>query len=202
MSNQPINAALHPRAGDGTFTATAHSDNVTTLAPATNRFAAIEDIFELDEATTAAMSPLLSANATEEDEAEAEKIRAEWLVRRTQLFEAKWHRENDEYAQTMEDQAQDLLKKAATANLRNISYSLRTEYPEAASMKLARDYDDGNLAIYVESVTDKDGNELEEDVRDAAQDLVSQYSSRQLSRFVDDGPVDLATAAAWHPALT
>lgn len=203
MSNQPFNAALHPRAGDGTFTATAHSDAVPALAAPANRFAGIEDIFELDRATSEAMKPLLSPDATPEDEAEAERIRTEWQEARTSLFERKWHRENDEYAEQMETQAYALLEKAARANLRNISYSLRTEYPDAASMVLARDYDDGSLAVYVESVKDKDGQELDdEEARGVAQQLVSEYSSRQLSRFVDEGPVNLTEAAAWHPGLT
>lgn len=202
MSNQPFNAALHPRAGDGTFTATAHSDAVPALAAPANRFAGIDDIFELDRATTAAMKPFLSPDPSSEDEAEAEKIRAEWLAARNSLCERKWRRENDEYAEKMENEAYALLDKAARANLRNISYSLRAEYPDAASMTLARDYDEGNLAIYVESVKDSDGQDLDEDAREAAQQLVSEYSSRQVSRFVDDGPVNLTEAAAWHPGLT
>lgn len=202
MSNQPFNAALHPRAGDGTFTATTHSDAVPALAVPANRFAGIEDIRELDAATTEALNALRSPNSTPEDEAETEKIRAEWQARRTELFHTKWHRENDEYAEKTETEAYALLEKAARANLRNVAFSLRTEFPDAATMTLARDYDDGNLAIWVESIKDKDGNDLDdEEARDAAQELVSQYSSKQMNRFVDSGPVNLTEAAAWHPGL-
>jgi hypothetical protein len=110
----------------------------------------------------------------------------------------------DDYATALEDQANTMLANAARANLRNVADELREAFPEAATMVLEKDYDDGNLAIWVSSVQDKDGNDLpdpedgSDDARDTAQELVSQHSSRQLARFTE-GPVDLARAAAWWP---
>ncbi|HEX9086744.1 MAG TPA: hypothetical protein VF867_04380 [Arthrobacter sp.] len=199
MSNQPFNAAQHPRIGDGTFTATAHSDAVPTLAaPAANWFAAIDNVRTLDAASSAALSP--SGSNPEHDEA----VRAHWTERRTQLVNRQQRKTYDDYAAALEEQAHTLLANAARANLRNIADELRGAFPDAATMTLAKDYDDGDLAIWVSGVQDADGNDLPDpedggvDARDTAQELISGHSSRQLARFTE-GPVSLHAAASWHP---
>lgn len=179
----------------GQFTATAHAEPGTTLQAPDNRFAAIESVRELDQAASEAMRPLLVPESTDQDLAAAEQIRNDWVARRHDIFTAAWRRDADAYAERLEIQAHDLLRRAAQANLRNIADRLREEHPDAATMTLGRGYDDGNLVLCVESVRDQDGNEI--DAADAAQELVNDYSSRQLNRFVDDGPIDLAAAAAW-----
>lgn len=179
----------------GQFAATVHAEPETALQASTSRFASIDNVRDLDHAASAALKPLLIPDATDQDDAAAQQIRTEWIARRREIFSAKWCRDADAYADRLEAEAHELLHKAAQANLRNIADRLRREHPRAATMTLGRGYDDGNLAVYVESVRDKDGNEIE--ATDAAQELVSEYSSRQLNRFVDGGPVDLAAAAAW-----
>lgn len=183
----------------GEFAATAHSDNVPALAGATpaNRYADITDVRELDAAASAALSTIDSTSGDDD------LVREEWTARRKQIMDAKQRGIYDDYAQGLEDQAHTMLRNAARANLRNIADELREEFPDAATMVLEKDYDDGDVAIWVASVKDKDGNGLPElddgrDAREAAQELVSQHSSRQLARFTED-PVDLAQAAAWWP---
>lgn len=162
-----------------------------------NRFADREDIRSLDHAATAALQSLSAAGST--DEVEADKVRAEWLQRRDEILTVQRRKEFADYASRREDEASVLLSRAARANLRNIADDLRTAYPQAAKISLARDYDDGNLAIYVESVQDDHGGYLGDEVFDAAQELVSENNSRQLARFVDESPIDLAAAASWKP---
>jgi hypothetical protein len=184
----------------GEFAATAHSDSVPALGGSTpeNRFAAITDVRELDAAASAAL--VLDDSAVEQDAA----VRAQWTARRKQIMDQRQRRIYDDYATSLEDQANTMLRNAARANLRNVADELREAFPEAATMVLEKDYDDGDLAIWVASVQDKDGNDLpdpedgSDDARDTAQELVSQHSSRQLARFTE-GPVDLAKAAAWYP---
>lgn len=186
----------------GQFAATAHAEPEATLHHTDTRFAGIDDVRELDSAASAALNPLLTPDATDQDQAAAKQVRDEWMVRRHQIFAVNRRRDADAYAARLEAEAHELLHKAARANLRSIADGLREKHPNAASMTLGRDYDDGSLAIYVESVRDKDGNELrdpEQDPCDTAQELVSEYSSRQLNRFVDDGPIDLVAASAWTP---
>ncbi|WP_422758991.1 hypothetical protein [Paenarthrobacter sp. C1] len=181
----------------GQFAPGLHADPEIALNTPANRFADIKDVRLLDDATDAALQPLLSQEAP--DESAAAQVRKEWAERRAEIFAVKRREEYADYAQRREDEASALLESAARANLRNIADELRTEHPEAARITLARDYDDGNLAIYVESVQDEAGNRLGDDAVDAAQQLVSEHSSRQLARFVDESPIDLAAAAAWNP---
>lgn len=195
MSNQPFNAAQHPRIGDGTFTATAHSDDVPALtATDANRFAEFNDVRSLDAAAHAALSP--TGSDPEHDSA----VRAQWEDRRTHLVNASQRRTYDEYATALEEQARTQLANAARANLRNIADELREAHPDVAVMVLDKDDDDGDLAVGVYAVQDKDGNDLPEahDAWGFAQELVSQHSSRQLARFTE-GPIDLGKAAAWYP---
>lgn len=198
MSTQPFSAAQHPRIGDGTFTATAHSDDVPALAAtAANRFAGFDDVRSLDAAAHAALSP--TGSDPENDNA----VRSQWDERRTQLVNRQQRKTYDDYASALEDQANTMLASAARANLRNIADELREAYPDAATMTLDKDYDDGNLAIWVSAVQDKDGNDFPEAENgegafETAQELVSQCSSRQLARFTE-GPVDLEKAASWYP---
>ncbi|ACL41916.1 hypothetical protein Achl_3965 (plasmid) [Pseudarthrobacter chlorophenolicus A6] len=184
----------------GQFASNTHAEPDVTLPRSANRFADIDDVRDLDAAASAALNPLLLPDATDHDAENAEQVRDEWMTRREQIFAVKRRTESDAYAERLEIQADELLERAARANLRNIADRLLEEYPTAATLTLSRDYDDGNLAIYVESVRDSEGADLRnhDDVRDAAQELVIEYSSRQLNRFVDDGPVNLAEAAAWH----
>jgi hypothetical protein len=193
----------------GQFAPGIHAEPSAVLAGATNRYADIDSLHNLDSTVSKALSPKnLSwdgARPAAEQTTEAEQIRKDWAERRSQLLTANRRQAADDYALRAEDEANALLKKAAHANLRSIADGLLEKHPNAATMTLSRDYDDGNLAVYVESVQDKDGNELgdpesfEPDARGTAQELVSEYSSRQLSRFVDDGPVNLAQAAMWSP---
>lgn len=183
--------------GAGQFAAAAHAEPGADLLAHANRFAGLENVRELDAAASEAIKPLLVPDATDQEMTSAGQIRDEWMDRRHEIFTAAWRRNADSYAERLETEAQELLRKAAEANLRNIADRLREKHPDAATMTLQQDYDDGNLAIYVEAVHDKDGNELA--ATDTAQELVSEYSSRQLSRFVDDGPIDLPAAAAWMP---
>jgi hypothetical protein len=187
----------------GQFAASTHAESAVTLGEPGDRFAGIVDVRELDCAASTALKPLLSADATDDDEALAGKIRDEWKARREQIFAVKRRQLADSYAERLETEAYAMLDKAARANLRNIADSLLEKHPEAATVTLTRDYDGGDLAIHVESVLDKDGNDiynakkLEQHPCDTAQELVSEYSSRQLNRFVDSGPVNLAEAASW-----
>ena len=182
----------------GQFAPDTHAEPDLALGADTNRFADLEDVRELDATASAALRPLLSADSSDEDEIAAGKIRNEWLQRRTEIFTVRRRKEFADYARRLEDQASGLLASAAQANLRNIADDLRIKHPQAARITLARDYDDGNLAIYVESVQDDHGTDLGEDVADTAQELVSEHSSRQLARFTE-GPVDLEKAASWIP---
>jgi hypothetical protein len=182
----------------GQFAPETHAEPDLALETTTNRFADVDDIRALDHAATAALQAL-AAEGPDEDDAPADKVRAEWLQRRDQIFTVLRRKEFADYASRREDEASTLLSSAARANLRNIADELRTEFPAAARITLARDYDEGNLAIYVKSVQDDQGAALGDDVVDAAQELVSEHSSRQLARFVDESPIDLAAAAAWNP---
>jgi cytochrome P450 len=181
----------------GEFAATAHSDSVRALrAPTANRFAGITEIRDLDAAASGALS------ATDSTTGQDDAVRADWTAQRERIMERLHRGRVDEYARDMEKLAGTMLDNAAHANLRNIAGALREQFPEAASLLLDKDDDDGDLAIWVYSVKDKDGNDLpehgENDPRNAAQELVSRYSSGQLARFTDK-PVDLATAAEWVP---
>jgi hypothetical protein len=182
----------------GQFAPDTHAEPELVLNTPTNRFANIDDVRALDHAATAALQSLAAADSAD-DEAAADKIRTEWLQRRDEVLTLRRRKEFVDYARRREEEASVLLASAARANLRNIADELRTEHPQAAKITLARDYNDGNLAIYVESVQDKHGATLGDDVIDAAQELVSECSSRQLARFVDESPIDLASAAAWNP---
>lgn len=187
----------------GQFASGTHAEPDVTLSGPAGRFATIDDVRELDSAASAALTPLLLADASDQDEAAAGTVRDEWMARREQIFAVKRRQQYDVFAERLEATAYAMLEKAARANLRNVADGILEKYPEAATMTLARDYDDGDLAVYVESVKDKDGTELgdqesyQHDARDKAQELVSEYSTRQLSRFVDGGPVNLAEAASW-----
>lgn len=181
----------------GEFAATAHSDSVPALqAPPGNRFAGIAEVRDLDAAASAALSAI--DTSTGQDDA----VRADWAERREQILSRQQRQRVEDYANTLEIQASALLSNAARANLRNIAGDLREEFPGAATVVLKKDYDDGNLAIWVKAVQDKDGNNLPEtddkDPREIAQELVSEYSSRQLARFTE-APVNLERAAAWIP---
>lgn len=183
----------------GEFAATAHSDSVPSLpAPFTNRFAGFDNLRELDAAAYAALSPNGS------DPAHDNAVRAQWEERRIQLVTRQQRKNYDDYAAALEEQAHNLLANVARANLRNVADELREAFPDAATMVLKKDYDDGNLAIWVSTVQDKDGNDLPDpddsgdDARDAAQELISRHSSRQLARFTEE-PVNLEKAAAWYP---
>lgn len=179
----------------GQFAPDTHAEPDLALGDA-NRFSRLEDIRGLDHAATAALQSLAVAGT---DGDEADKVRAEWLQRRDEILTVRRRQDFADYAHRREDEASALLASAARANLRNVADELRTEYPQAAKITLSRDYDDGNLAVYVASVQDEQGADLGDDVVDAAQELVSEHSSRQLARFVDDSPIDLAVAAAWNP---
>ena len=181
----------------GEFAATAHSDDVPALqGAATNRFAGITEVRDLDAAASAALAAI--DTSTGQDDA----VRADWAVRREEILNRQQRQRVEDYANTLEIQASALLSNAARANLRNIAGDLHEEFPDAATLVLKKDYDDGNLAIWVKAVQDKDGNNLpetdEKDPREIAQELVSEYSSRQLARFTE-APVDLEKAAAWIP---
>lgn len=184
----------------GQFAPDTRAEPELTLGPPANRFARFEDVRELDAAANTALRPLLASDAVEGDEAAANEVRNEWIQRRTEIFAARRRREFSDYAARLEDQASDLLTAAARANLRNVADELRAKYPQASTIVLDRDYDDGNLAVYVKSVQGPDGAGLDENVLDTAQELISEHSSRQLARFVDESPIDLASAAAWEPA--
>lgn len=183
----------------GQFAPDVHADPEVSLHSSSNRYADISDVRLLDDMASAALQALESPEASVKDETAAAQVRNDWIQRRPEIFAAKRRKEFADYAQRREDEASALLESAARANLRNIADELRTEFPQAATITLARDYDDGNLAIYVESVQDESGDALRDDVVDAAQQLVSEHSSRQLARFVDESPIDLSAAAAWNP---
>jgi len=183
----------------GQFTSDTHAEPDLALGADTNRFADLEDVRELDATASAALRPLLSPDSSDEAEVAAGKVRDEWIQRRAEIFTVRRRKEFADYARRLEDQASDLLASAARANLRNVADELRSKHPQAARITLSRDYDDGNLAIYVKSVQDEHGTDLGEDVADAAQELVSEHSSRQLARFVNESPIDLAAAASWNP---
>jgi hypothetical protein len=182
----------------GQFAPDTHAEPDLTLGAEANRFAGVDNIRALDHAATAALQSL--AARTDGDESAADKVRAEWLQRRDEILTERRRQEFTDYARRREDEASALLASAASANLRNIADELRSKHPAAATIVLARDYDDGNLPIYVQAVQDDEGADLHEDVVDAAQELVSEHSSRQLARFVDESPVDLVAAAAWTPS--
>ncbi|QOT19296.1 hypothetical protein [Paenarthrobacter sp. YJN-5] len=182
----------------GQFAPHVSADPKVSLHSSSNRYADISDVPLLDDIASAALKALESPEASVKDETAAQ-VRSDWIQRRTEIFAAKRRKEFADYAQRREDEASALLESAARANLRNIADELRTEFPQAARITLARDYDDGNVAIYVESVQDESGDALRDDVVDVAQQLVSEHSSRQLARFVDENPIDLSAAAAWNP---
>jgi hypothetical protein len=183
----------------GQFAPDKHAEPDLSLGTEANRFADVDNIRALDHAATAALQSLAAADGADEDEAAADNVRAEWLQRRDEILTVRRRQEFTDYASRREDEASLLLASAARANLRNVADELRGKHPQAAKITLSRDYDDGNLAVYVKSVQDDQGADLGEDVVDAAQELVSEHSSRQLARFVDESPIDLAAAAAWNP---
>jgi 3-dehydroquinate dehydratase len=180
----------------GQFAPDTHAEPALALGASANRFADVDNIRDLDHAATAALQSLAVDG---DDEAAADEVRAEWLQRRDAILTVRRRQDFTEYARRREEEASALLSAAARANLRNIADELSAEHPQAAKITLARDYDDGNLAVYVESVHDEKGTALPDEVVDAAQELVSEHSSRQLARFVDESPIDLAAAAAWNP---
>jgi hypothetical protein len=183
----------------GQFAPTTHTEPELALGPDSNRFAYLDDIRSLDHAATAALQSLAAADSRVDVETAADKVREEWLQRRDEITTVRRRQEFTDYARRREDEALALLASAARANLRNVADELRIKHPAAAQIVLTRDYDDGNLAICVDSVKDIHGDDLGEDVADAAQELVSEHSSRQMARFVDESPIDLASAATWNP---
>ncbi|GAA4034408.1 hypothetical protein GCM10023063_18050 [Arthrobacter methylotrophus] len=182
----------------GQFAPTTHAEPELALDTEANRFAHLDDIRSLDCAASASLRSL-EADTTAEDESAADKVRDEWRQRRDEIATKLRRKEFSDYARRREDEALALLASAARADLRNVADELRIKHPTAARVVLTRNYDDGNLAICVESVQDIHGAGLDEDVVDTAQELVSEYSSRQMARFVDESPIDLASAAAWNP---
>jgi hypothetical protein len=174
----------------GEFAATAHSDNVPVLGGAThaNRFAAIHDVRELDAAASAALSTIDSTTG------EDDLVREHWGERRKKILDRK-RREDYDVTPRASKTSPHMLRNAARATC--ATPTSPRAFPNAATMVLEKDYDDGDFSVWVTPRTrTATCPSLTATTPRNSPELISRHSSA--SRRFTEAP-STWQAANWNP---
>ena len=104
-----------------------------------------------------------------------------------------------EWAGRKESEMREAQRDLGNAAMAAVATELLEEFPDAVTLEVTVDHDDGDKYLLTDDVADASGKSLGQDAIDAAQDLLSQYGSRNFARDFEGAAIDLKERAAWRP---